>query len=141
DTAARVEAFSFIAAAIPDAKGFSYLVVIVGLFETGNVDAVPGVATASPGHLQLPGGTERLGDAIRRGPLLGTDVMGGVDWFEYADDPIDDVRSKLRVVPKSADAVAAGSRSANDPNAVFGRSNQVQCTEAACSCDGFEHRG
>ena len=119
----EIEVFSFIAAAVPDASGFSYLVVILGLFETGYVDVVPGVATASPGHLQLPGGTTRLGDAIRRGLLLGTDVMGGVDWFEYADDPIDDVRSKLRVVPKSPDAVSAGSLSADDPNAVFGRSN------------------
>lgn len=119
----EVEAFSFIAAAIPDAKGFSYLVVILGLFETGNVAAVPGVATRSPGHLQLPGGTERLGDAIRRGLLLGTDVMGGIDWFDHADDPIDDVRAELRLVPKSAEAIAAGSLPANHPDAVFGKSN------------------
>lgn len=119
----EIEVFSFIAASIPDAKGFSYLVVILGLFETGNVDAVQGVATASPGHLQLPGGTERMGDAIRRGLLLSRDVMGGIDWFEYVDDPLDDVQSKLGFVAKSDDAVAAGSLSADDPNAVFGRSN------------------
>jgi hypothetical protein len=119
----EIEVFSFIAAAIPDASGFAYLVVIVGLFETGNVALVPGVATASPGHLQLPGGTERMGDAIRRGLLLGRDVMGGIDWFEYADDPIDDVRTKLGLVPKGAEAVAAGSLAAMDPDAVFGRSN------------------
>lgn len=119
----EMETFSFIAGAIPEAKGFSYLVIIVGLFETGNVEVVPGVATASPGHLQLPGGAERVGDAIRRGVLLGTDVMGGIDWFEYADDPIDDVRTKLQLVPKGAEAIAAGSLSAMDPNAVFGKSN------------------
>ncbi len=119
----EIEVFSFIAAAIPDASGFSYLVVILGLFETGNVAMVPGVATASPGHLQLPGGTERMGDAIRRGLLLGRDVMGGVDWFEYVDEPLDDVRSKLGIVPKSDAAVAAGSLPAMDPNAVFGKSN------------------
>jgi hypothetical protein len=119
----EIEVFSFIAAAIPDARGFSYLVVILGLFETGNVVAVPGVATKSPGHLQLPGGTQRMSDAIRRGALLGTDVMGGIDWFDYADSPIDDVRAKLQLVPKSADAIAAGSLSATDPNAVFGKSN------------------
>ncbi len=96
---------------------------ILGLFETGNVDAVPGVATAAPGHLQLPGGTARLGDAIRRGLLLGVDVMGAVDWFEHADQPMEDVRTKLGVVPKSPDAISAGSRSADDPDAVFGSSN------------------
>jgi hypothetical protein len=119
----EVEVFSFISAAIPDAKGFSYLVVILGLFETGNVAAVPGVATKSPGHLELPGGAERLSDALRRGLLLGIDVMGDVDWFDYADDQIDDVRAKLQLVPKSPEATAAGSLSADDPNAVFGKSN------------------
>jgi hypothetical protein len=119
----EVEVFSLIAASIPDASGFSYLVVILGLFETGNVALVPGVATASPGHLQLPGGTERMGDAIRRGLLLGRDVMGGTDWFDYVDDPVDDVRTKLGLVPKGTEAVAAGSLSALDPNAVFNRSN------------------
>ena len=49
--------------------------------------------------------------------------MGGVDWFEYVDDPLDDVRSKLGIVPKSDAAIAAGSLPAMDPNAVFGRSN------------------
>jgi hypothetical protein len=119
----EIEVFSFIAASIPDASGFSYLVVILGLFETGYVAMVPGVATASPGHLQLPGGTERMGDAIRRGLLLGRDVMGGIDWFDDADTPLDDVRSKLGLAPKSDVAVAAGSLSAQDPDAVFGRSN------------------
>jgi hypothetical protein len=119
----EIEVFSFIAASIPDASGLSYLVVILGLFETGNVAIVPGVATSSPGHLQLPGGTERLGDALRRGLVLGRDVMGGIDWFEYADDPLDDVRTNLGFVPKRAEAIAAGSLSALDPNAVFGKSN------------------
>ena len=49
--------------------------------------------------------------------------MTSIDFYTGADDPIDDVRAKLRLVPKSADAIAAGSLSANDPNAVFGKSN------------------
>ena len=56
----EIEVFSFIASAIPDPKGFSYLVVILGLFETGYVAEVPGVATADTGHLSAPGGTTRL---------------------------------------------------------------------------------
>ena len=114
----EIEVFSFIASAIPDPKGFSYLVVILGLFETGYVAEVPGVATADTGHLGTGGH-----DAVRRRDparlAVHRDVMGGVDWFEYADTPIDDVRRQLGVPPKDADAVAAGSRSALDPKAVF----------------------
>ena len=49
--------------------------------------------------------------------------MGGVDWFEHADQPIDDVRRKLGVGPKGDDAIAAGSLGALDPNAVFSKSS------------------
>jgi hypothetical protein len=118
----EIEVFTFLASAIPDPKGFSYAVIIIGLFETGYISAVPGVATANPGHLSLPGGPTRLADSLRRGLAMNLDVMGGVDWFQYANDPIDDVRRKLGVLPKGTDALAAGSLSAMDPNAVFSRS-------------------
>jgi hypothetical protein len=118
----EIEVFTFLGSAIPDPKGFSYCVVILGLFETGYVQFVPGVATARPGHLSEPGGATRFADALRRGLALNLDVMGGIDWFEYADTPLDDVRTKLGVLPKGADAIAAGSLSAMDPNAVFSKS-------------------
>jgi len=121
----EIEVFSFIASSIPDPSGFTYLVVILGLFETGYVALVPGVATADPGHLSTPGGPTRFADALRRGLAMNLDVMGGVDWFEYADTPIDDVRTKLGVVPKSADALAAGSLSAMDPRAVFNHEDKT----------------
>jgi hypothetical protein len=118
----EIEVFTFLSSAIPDPKGFSYAVIIIGLFETGYVAAVPGVATANPGHLSRPGGATRLADALRRGLALNLDVMGGVDWFQTANDPIDAVRKNLGVLPKGSDAIAAGSLSAMDPNAVFSRS-------------------
>jgi hypothetical protein len=93
--------------------------IILGLFETGYVPVVTGVATADPGHLSGPGGATRFAAALGRGLLMNLDVMGGVDWFEYAEHPLDDVRRQLGVQPKSPDAVAAGSLSALDPKAVF----------------------
>jgi hypothetical protein len=119
----EIEVFTFLSAAIPDPKGFSFAVTIFGLFETGYVAAVPGVATANPGHLSQPGGSTRLADALRRGLAMHLDVMGGVDWFLSADNPIDDVRQRLGVPSKGPEALAAGSLSAINPNAVFGRSN------------------
>lgn len=119
----ELEVFSFISAAIPDPRGFSYSVTLIGLFETGYVPAVPGVATANPGHLAAPGGAVRFADAVRRGLPLHLDVMGGTDWFAYADDPIAEVRRRLGLLPKGDDSVAAGSLSALDPDAVFGRSS------------------
>jgi hypothetical protein len=116
----EIEVFTFLASAIPDDRGFSYVVVILGLFETGNFAVVPGVATANPGHLSAPDGPPRFADALKRGLSMNLDVMGGVDWFTYADTPIDDVRQTLKVPAKGADAIAAGSLAAMDPKAKFG---------------------
>jgi hypothetical protein len=118
----EIEVFTFLSSAIPDPKGFSYAVIIIGLFETGYVAAVPGVATSNPGHLSAPGGSIRMVDALRRGVAMHLDVMGGVDWFQHANDPIDDVRRSLGVLPKGPDALAAGSLAAMDADAVFSRS-------------------
>lgn len=120
----EVEVFTFIASAIPDQRGFSFLVVILGLFESGGVDAVPGVATADVGHLDAPGVPIRFADALKRGLQMDLDVMGAVDWFRYQDTPIDDVRRQLQVPPKSQTAIDAGSLSATDPNAVFSHTDK-----------------
>ena len=96
----EIEVFTFLGSAIPDPKGFSYCVIILGLFETGYVQFVPGVATARPGHLSEPGGTTRFADALRRGLALDLDVMGGIDWFATADQPIEEVRQQPRRPPQ-----------------------------------------
>jgi hypothetical protein len=115
----EIEVFTFIASSIPDQTGFSYAVIILGLFETGFVAAVPGVATANPGHLSAPGGITRFADALRRGLAMNLDVMGGTNWFKSAHEPIDDARRRLGVLPKGPDAIDAGSLAALDPRAIF----------------------
>ena len=50
---------------------------------------------------------------------MNLDVMGGIDWFETADQPIAAVREQYHVPPKGEAAIAAGSLSALDPKAVF----------------------
>ncbi len=120
----EIEVFTFIASSIPDQKGFSFLVVILGLFESGGIENVPGVATVDVGHLDAPGVPTRFADALKRGLQMNLDVMGGVDWFQYQDTPIDEVRTQLKVPPKSPAAIDAGSLSATDPNAVFSHSDK-----------------
>ncbi len=68
--------------------------MILGLFESGGIEEVPGVATADVGHLDAPGVPVRFADALRRGLQMNLDVMGAIDWFEYKDTPIEDVRRR-----------------------------------------------
>ena len=105
----ELEVFSFIGSAIPDVKGFSFLVAIVSLFETGRLESWGGgVLNADRGHLDLPGMPERVADAIRRGRICNRDVMYGIDYFEYKNMPIDDVRQRLGISPKDKDVNSPG---------------------------------
>jgi len=105
----EIEVFSFIGSSIPDVRGFAFLVAIISLFETGRLESWGGGAlNANKGHLDLPGMPERLADAIRRGRLCNLDLIYGVDYFEYKDMQIDEVRQILGIVPKSEDVVSPG---------------------------------
>lgn len=112
----ELEVFGFIAAADPEPKGFSWLATVLGLFETGYVPKAAGdVLEADPGHMSDPGMCTRLADALRRGRLVDRDLVGGVDYFELVDLPIEEARARLGIVPKSDAAVAAGSAGVFEP--------------------------
>jgi len=105
----ELEVFAFIGSSIPDIKGFSFLIAIISLFETGRLESWGnGALNADKGHLDLPGMPERLADAIRRGRICNLDVMYGIDYFDYKDMPINEVRIKLGIVPKSEDINSPG---------------------------------
>jgi hypothetical protein len=121
---AELEVFAFIARANGDPRGFSLLAMIVSLFETGYLQEGAGLFEAFPGQLSQQGMTERIGDAMRRGALShgpdgepDVDFMQ-VDWFRFADYPLDDVRRRFGIVAKSAAAMTAGSSSPWGPGGI-----------------------
>ena len=81
----------------------------MSLFETGRLESWGGgVLNADKGHLDLPGMPERLADAIRRGRSCNKDVMYGIDYFEYKNMQIDDVRRILNIVGKDEELDSPG---------------------------------
>jgi len=118
----ELEVFALIGRADPDPKGFAWLATMIGLFETGYVYAQgPFAANVKEHHLQLPGMEVRLADAIRRGKVTaesyGRDLLE-VDYHELAEWPVDEVRARLRIPPKSPEALAAGSPGVFEPGGI-----------------------
>jgi hypothetical protein len=95
----ELEAFALIARAVPDGHGFSLLAMVVGLFQTGYMHSGAGLFEYSQHHLEEDGMPARLADAMYRGAVCGRDLLA-IDWFEYADMPVDKVRRELNIVPK-----------------------------------------
>lgn len=112
--ASELEVFGLIARADNNPRGFSLLAMVIGLFETGMVSEGAGLFEADIGHMSETGMAVRLADAMRRGAHSlpgdnGGESLLGVDWFAYADRPVEEVRERFRIVPKSEKAIVAGS--------------------------------
>jgi hypothetical protein len=112
----ELEVFAFISRANDDMRAFSLLAMVVSLFETGYLRTGAGLFQSDTGHLAGEEMAVRVADAMRRGAWCRDDVTGEssidylrLDWFALAPLPVDEVRARFGVRPKSADAVAAGS--------------------------------
>lgn len=133
----ELEVFAFIARANDDPRGFSLLAMVVSLFETGYLAAGAGLFEAFPGQLSREGMAVRVADALRRGAL--SNGLGGepdvdflaVDWFEVADQPVDELRVRFNVAPKGDGAVAAGSVGPWQPGGI----SEVQYRSASDAAD------
>jgi hypothetical protein len=113
----ELEVFAFIARANDDMRAFSLLAMVISLFETGYLRSAAGLFESSTGHISTHDGVAtRIADAMRRGALCRDEVLEvdsidylRLDWFSVADQPIDEIRRRFRVVGKSDEAIEAGS--------------------------------
>ena len=109
----ELEVFAFIGRADPDPKGFAWLATLVGLFETGFIEDTGFFVKNTKEHnIQAPGMHHRIADAIRRGKTVCAEYdkdLFDVDYHKLAALPVEEVREKLAVPPKSEHALAGGS--------------------------------
>ncbi len=118
----EIEVFGFLGRADPDPKGFAWLATMIGLFETGYIHAQGFFdANVRDRVMDNPGMDVRLADAIRRGKVvaehLGKDLFK-VDYHALAELPVEEVRRRLNIPPKSDAAIAAGSPGLFDPEGI-----------------------
>ena len=114
----ELEVFALIGRADPDPKGFAWLATLIGLFETGYVaDAGFFSGDLRERRLDSVEMHVRIADALRRGKRLaerlGVDLLE-LDYHDFVDRPIPEVRTELGIDPKSDEAVSAGSAGAFD---------------------------
>lgn len=130
----ELEVFGLVYRANDDPRAFSLLVSVLGLFEAGYLQSGMGLFEMDVGHISRAeeAMATRLGDALRRGALAawgyndhlpegderaGIDLLG-LDWFEHAHKPVEQVRAELHLPEKSAAALAAGSVGPWEPGGI-----------------------
>jgi hypothetical protein len=96
----EIQVTAFITALSPDPAMFGALLLSLGLYEAGAF-ALPQFPQAPHGGaMEQPHAPEALADALRRGRLVNTDIMEGVDHWALADEPVADLRERFNIVPK-----------------------------------------
>ncbi len=132
----ELEVFAFIARANDDPRGFSFLAMVISLFETGVLASGAGLFTPDGGHLRRAGMPERVADAMRRGALCdGSIDYLALDWFELAHRPVDDLREEFGIVPKRAGLHSPGPF---DPGGMT--TFQLDAGRAAAAARGVEYQ-
>ena len=119
----EIEVFGLIARANDNPSGFSLLVMVLSLFETGMLSQIA-IFNEAAGHLSR--NTRRMGvrmaDAMYRGAIVGAKFGGRdlmeVDWFEFADRDLFDVRRMVGMPPKSEPTCRAGSFGPSSPGGI-----------------------
>lgn len=116
---AEIEVFAFMARASDNPEAFALLGMAITLFHTGILPSAAGFFEADRGNLSKDGMPERLADALRRG-ALGTGSVDyiALDYFSLAERQLDELRAEFGIVPKSEQAIAAGSRGPFEPGGI-----------------------
>ncbi len=97
----EIETSSFYNAATRTSSTMLALLGVLALFESGLMPSTV-VVSKQPGHaLSAPGGIERVADAVARGAVCNTDRLLSIDFFQHADEPLDQLRAGFAIQPKS----------------------------------------
>jgi len=97
----EIEVVSFQAACSRAPGALLGLIGALALFESG---AMPkGLVTGAYPHegLSKPGGSQRMAEAIARGKACNTDLLLEVDYFALANEPLEALRGRFAIPPKS----------------------------------------
>ena len=105
----EIDVFAFIAATMEDGRGFIQFVFTLALFQNATVSTVGGkhVMIARADTLSDPGAVDHLAEAFWRASRCTADVMGGVDHFALANTPLEELRQRWSIPPKSSPSPGA----------------------------------
>jgi len=98
----EIEVISFQAAASRAPGAVLGFFGVLALFESGLMP-MSLVVNEQAGHtLSAPGGIERLAESVARGAACNTDLVLDVDFFQHANEPLEEIRARFNIQPKSA---------------------------------------
>jgi hypothetical protein len=74
---------------------------VLALFESGLMPMSLVVSEQAGHNLSAPGGIERLAEAVARGAACNTDLVLDVDFFQHANESLEEIRARFNIQPKS----------------------------------------
>lgn len=96
----EVGAFSSMASSSPAAV-MAFLGVL-SIFQGGLLKTIVGTAPHLGHELEVSDGPMRIADALRRGKACNIDLVTGINFFDFANRQLEDLRKEWNIVPKRA---------------------------------------
>ena len=97
----EIEVISFQTSATRTPGAMLGLVGVLALYESGLMPASLIVSQPPDHNLSAPGGVERIAEAIARGAACNSDLLLNVDFFQHVNEPLEEIRVRFAVPPKS----------------------------------------
>ena len=97
----EIEVISFQTSATRTPGAMLGLVGVLALFESGLMPASLVVSQQEGHNLSAPGGVERMAEAVARGAGCNSDLLLDVDFFQHANEPLEEIRARFAIPPKS----------------------------------------
>src|SRR5262249_15224705 len=77
------------------------LVGVLALYASALMPSSLIVSQPARHNRSAPGGVERMTEAIARGAACNRDLLLDVDFFQYANEPLEEIRARFAILPKS----------------------------------------
>ena len=74
---------------------------VLSIFQGGLLQSIVGDKPHLGHELDVPNGAERLVDAFRRGRACSVELIEGIDFFQYANTPLEELRLQWNILPKA----------------------------------------
>lgn len=94
----EVGAFSVMATKSPDA--IMNFFGVLSIFQGGLLQTIVAGAPHLGHDLEVANGPERIAVALKRGKEVNIDLILGINFFDYANEPVEELRKKWNIPPK-----------------------------------------
>jgi len=102
DGIGEIEVAAFSTMATESESAVMNFLGVLSIFQGGLLKTIVTGAPHLGGDMEVANGAERISIALKRGKEVNTDLIIGINFFDYAHEPVSELQKRWNIPPKSA---------------------------------------